>query len=383
MVSKIAIILILGFLLAEARFRSEKEQDDRKWELEINEDGNPEFKKEAIKIHRNSRHKHSKTRRGLIRLNQKDNEEWEAFKHLHNRKFHSIDTENKRLMNFLKAKEFVQKHNEAYELGDISFKVEINSFSDLSHDEFEPFTGYKQSPQLNSKNSVFSWNPPVNATIYGSIDWSHYGYVTPVKYQGRCGSCYAFSAVGALEGQYKRLTGKLISLSEQNIVDCSRTYGNGGCKSGWFTTAFQYIKDNGGIDTAETYPYMGKEQQCISRQRNSGVKVTGYVNLPYGNEEQLKIAVATQGPISIAIHACELTFRGYKTGVYYEKGCSSNMIDHAMVAVGYGTDPKHGDYWLLKNSWGTSWGEQGYIRMTRNRNNNCGIASYASFPLIH
>ncbi|KAE9546308.1 hypothetical protein FO519_010480, partial [Halicephalobus sp. NKZ332] len=171
-------------------------------------------------------------------------------------------------------------------------------------------------------------------------------------------------------------------LSEQNILDCTRTYGNGGCKGGWFTTAFQYIKDNGGIDLEDSYPYVGTLRQCIPRTRNSGVKVTGYVNLPRGDEEQLKIAVATQGPISITVHACDPTFRGYKTGVYYEGKCSANIFHHAMLIVGYGTDPKYGDYWLVKNSWGADWGEQGYIRMARNRSNHCGIATYGSYPVL-
>ncbi|KAE9547190.1 hypothetical protein FO519_009596, partial [Halicephalobus sp. NKZ332] len=130
-------------------------------------------------------------------------------------------------------------------------------------------------------------------------------------------------------------------------------------------------------------PYVGTLRQCIPRRRNSGVKVTGYVNLPRGDEEQLKIAVATQGPISITVLVCNMIFYAYKEGVYYERRCPFGLLKHAMLIVGYGTDPEHGDYWLLKNSWGTSWGEQGYIRMARNRNNHRGIASEASFPLVH
>ncbi|KAE9547408.1 hypothetical protein FO519_009379, partial [Halicephalobus sp. NKZ332] len=216
-----------------------------KWEIDIDEDESSDLETEIINDRRNPRRKHSKTKKiiaDLINLTRGHRQDWENFKRAHNKEFDDENEEQEKISYFLKAKQLVQKHNEAYERGETSFKIGINSFTDMSPEEHQVFVGSQGAPQTFPRNSVFRWKPPMNATIHSSIDWRDYGYVTHVKQQGQCGSCYAFSATGALEGQYKRLTGKLISLSEQNILDCTRTYGNNGCKGGWFTTAFQYIK---------------------------------------------------------------------------------------------------------------------------------------------
>ncbi|XP_062279348.1 cathepsin S-like isoform X1 [Scomber scombrus] len=196
---------------------------------------------------------------------------------------------------------------------------------------------------------------------------------------GSCGSCWAFSAVGALEGQVALRTGKLINLSPQNLVDCSTPYGNMGCNGGWYTDAFDYIRDNG-IESEDSYPYQGNDGQC-HHSSNSNVATCSYHHcLPAGDEDMMKQAVYTIGPISVAIDASPEEFSFYKSGVYDNPMCTHGL-NHAVVVVGYGTENGK-DYWLVKNSWGTSYGEEGYIRMSRNKYNQCGIALVPCYPIM-
>lgn len=218
--------------------------------------------------------------------------------------------------------------------------------------------------------------------IPSKIDWRQHGAVTPVKDQKQCGSCWAFSATGALEGQHFRKTNRLVSLSEQNLVDCSHEQGNNGCEGGLMDNAFLYIKLNRGIDTESGYPYEAVDNECRYEPSDLGADDKGFVDIAEGNEKQLKEAVATVGPVSVAIDASASSFQLYASGVYYEPNCSTENLDHGVLAVGYGSDRRGGDYWLVKNSWGDSWGDEGYIKMSRNKKNNCGIATSASYPLV-
>lgn len=145
--------------------------------------------------------------------------------------------------------------------------------------------------------------------------------------------------------------------------------------------AFRYIKDNHGIDTEKSYPYEAEDDKCRYTPSNSGATDRGYVDIESGNEEQLKKAVATVGPISVAIDASHESFQFYAEGVYDEETCSTEELDHGVLVIGYGTENGQ-DYWIVKNSWGESWGQKGIIKMSRNRNNQCGIATQASYPLV-
>lgn len=146
--------------------------------------------------------------------------------------------------------------------------------------------------------------------------------------------------------------------------------------------AFRYIKDNHGIDTEKSYPYEAEDDKCRYNPKTSGATDRGFVDVPTGDENKLKAALATIGPVSVAIDASHESFQFYSTGVYFEPECSPDNLDHGVLAVGYGTDDDGQDYWIIKNSWGESWGDGGYVKMARNRDNNCGVATQASYPLV-
>ncbi|XP_071877443.1 cathepsin L [Bombus fervidus] len=315
------------------------------------------------------------------------NQEWTTFKMEHNKVYKSDIEERFRMKIFMDNKHKIAKHNGNYEMKKVSYKLKMNKYGDMLHHEFvNTLNGFNKSinTQLRSERLPIgaSFIEPANVVLPKTVDWREHGAVTPVKDQGHCGSCWSFSATGALEGQHFRRTGILIPLSEQNLIDCSGKYGNNGCNGGLMDQAFQYIKDNQGLDTEVTYPYEAENDKCRYNAANSGARDVGYVDIPQGNEKKLKAAVATIGPVSVAIDASHQSFQFYSEGVYYEPECSSENLDHGVLAVGYGTDENGQDYWLVKNSWGETWGDNGYIKMARNKLNHCGIASTASYPLV-
>lgn len=264
-------------------------------------------------------------------------------------------------------------------MGQHTYWLGANEYADMTNREFRAMmNGYKMQPKSNT-SSVFL--APSHVTYPDEVDWRKEGYVTDVKNQGQCGSCWSFSATGSLEGQNFKKTGKLVSLSEQNLVDCSRSYGNNGCQGGLMDNAFRYIKENHGIDTENSYPYEAKNLKCRFKTDSIGATDTGFTDVATGDEDALMKAVATVGPVAVAIDASHMSFQLYRNGVYNERKCSSTQLDHGVLAVGYGT-LEGDDYWLVKNSWGPGWGQKGYIMMSRNKVNQCGIATSASYPLV-
>lgn len=253
-------------------------------------------------------------------------EEWSAFKLLHRKSYTSEVEERLRLKIYVQNKHKIAKHNQRYELGLERFRVRVNKYADMLHEEFvQALNGFnrtsKQQPKMLSAVRVeepVTFIEPAHVEVPNNVDWRKKGAVTPVKDQGHCGSCWSFSATGALEGQHFRKTNKLISLSEQNLIDCSGKYGNNGCNGGMMDFAFQYIKDNKGIDTEKSYPYEGIDDTCHFNAKNVGAVDKGFVDIPQGNEQALKKAIATVGPVSVAIDASHESFQFYSEGVYYE-----------------------------------------------------------------
>ncbi|BFG17728.1 hypothetical protein CerSpe_040020 [Prunus speciosa] len=272
---------------------------------------------------------------------------------------------------------FVTQHND---LGNSSYTLSLNEFSDLTHHEFKSSRlGF--SPTFLSLKRKSDRKPSVVLDLPSSLDWRKKGAVTNVKDQGSCGACWAFSATGAIEGINKIVTGSLISLSEQELVDCDRVYPNNGCNGGLMNDAFRFVIDNNGIDTEEDYPYKGWDDTCIKKKlKRNAVTIDDYTDVPSNDEEQLLQAVASQ-PVSVGISGSDMAFQLYSKGIF--NGPCSTSLDHAVLIVGYGSE-NGVDYWIVKNSWGTHWGMNGYMHMLRDHSNLkgvCGINTLASYPI--
>ncbi|XP_057967619.1 thiol protease aleurain-like [Malania oleifera] len=260
----------------------------------------------------------------------------------------------------------------------LSYTLGLNQFADLTWEEFQRHRlGAAQNCSATTKGN----HKLTNDALPETKDWRDNGIVSPVKDQGHCGSCWTFSTTGALEAAYTQAFGKAVSLSEQQLVDCARAFNNFGCSGGLPSQAFEYIKYNGGLDTEEAYPYTGTDGVCKFSSENVGVRVIDSVNITLGAEDELKHAVAFVRPVSVAFEVVT-DFRFYEKGVYTSDTCGSTPMDvnHAVLAVGYGVEDGV-PYWLIKNSWGEEWGDNGYFKMEMGKN-LCGISTCASYPIV-
>ncbi|CAF1223706.1 unnamed protein product [Adineta steineri] len=308
------------------------------------------------------------------------NDSWTLFKRVYKKGYASNDEETVRRTIWEKNLAKIRKHNLEADIGLHKYRMGMNHFGDLAHEEFKKqMNGLKMNANTNAhKQDRHMFVAPSNVIIPDEVDWRKEGYVTPVKDQGQCGSCWAFSATGSLEGQTFAKTKTLPSLSEQQLVDCSTKFDNQGCDGGLMNNAFEYIKQNNGIDSEKSYPYLAYDSKCRFKPEDVAATDYGYIYIKEQNETDLTIAIATVGPIAVAIDAGHDSFQFYSSGIYDEPECSRTDLDHGVLAVGYGQEgSKHPDYYyIVKNSWSEGWGDGGYIKMLRNSNNQCGQQAF-------
>ncbi|KAK4481416.1 hypothetical protein RD792_012306 [Penstemon davidsonii] len=292
----------------------------------------------------------------------------------------SEQEKQQRLKVFEENYEYVTQHNR---MANSSYTLSLNAFADITNNEFKAkYLGLslsKSDPAIRL-NSIEGQNLVKESDVPSSLDWRKKGAVTGVKDQGSCGACWSFSATGAIEGINKIVTGSLVSLSEQELIDCDKSY-NDGCGGGLMDYAYEFVIKNKGLDTEEDYPYQGRDRPCNKdKMKRHVVTIDSYADIPEKNEKKLQQAVTTQ-PISVGVCGSGTSFQLYSGGIF--TGPCSTSLDHAVLIVGY--DSKDGkDYWIVKNSWGKYWGMNGYMHILRNSGNEegvCGINMLASYPI--
>ncbi|CAG9830256.1 unnamed protein product [Diabrotica balteata] len=305
-------------------------------------------------------------------------QEWIKFKENHNKVYLNIVEEKTRFEHFKTNLYKIHSHNKKYAQGEVSWYMKVNQFADFSQAEFKHRLNLQKSMRPVATNVTY-YRFPSGLHAPNAIDWRQQNAVREVKNQGNCGDCWAFSATGSLEGQFALKRNNPVSLSEQQLLDCSSSYGNGNCdEGGSMGLAFDYIRDNG-IMATDAYPYEGQQSYCRYDSNRIVGKISGQVHVERLNEWALVEAVGTLGPISVGVHA---DFDFYGGGVFDKQGCPNGDgdLNHGMLAVGYGNE-NGVDYWIVKNSWGQEWGEQGFIRMRRGIN-LCGIAIDPLYPVL-
>lgn len=256
----------------------------------------------------------------------------------------------------------------------------MNKFAAYTPAEYKALLGRRTTRRIESSRILK--NDKVYPTNLDSFDWRDKNVVNPIKDQGQCGSCWAFSAVQAQESKWAIVHKELLTLSEQNLVDCVTKCD--GCNGGNEADAYDYvIKTQKGLWNLEKdYPYKAIDGTCQFNEEKGVAKIVSYYRpTTTESEDTVGGALAADGVVSVAIDASNWSFQLYSSGIYDEPSCDPHQLDHAVGLVGFGVE-NNVKYWIVRNSWGTSWGEKGYIRMIRGMNNQCGIATDAIIPMI-
>ena len=288
---------------------------------------------------------------------------------MHNKHFSPVETVRRRAIFNMNAR-FVSEFNKNHK-----FQLSLDGpFAAMTNKEYQKMLG-----KFELSDAVAPAKRAMKA-IPDAVDWREKGKVTPVRDQAQCGSCWAFSSLAAVEtglliAGTSKYTADTLDLSEQQLVDCSR---NNGCNGGSLVVTMMYIK-NKGVEEEKDYPYTATNGTCKYDKTKAVVTVTGHTNIKQKDEQDLTNALA-ETAVAVAIDASHPSFQLYKKGVYNEANCKQMVLNHGVTAVGYGATEEGEEYYIVKNSWGTSWGQAGYIYMSRNKNNQCGIASGATYP---
>jgi C1A family cysteine protease len=302
------------------------------------------------------------------------NNAWDDFKGKHSKEYDQSEHSLRKEI-FRQNIRFIHSKNRA----NLGFSLSVNHLADRTDNELKALRGKKYTPGYNG-GSPFPHDGIKDADLPEQFDWRLFGAVTPVKDQSVCGSCWSFGTTGAIEGAYFVKTGHLLRLSQQALIDCSWGYGNNGCDGGEDFRSYQWMMKHGGIPMEAEYGgYLGQDGYCHIDKTQLVAPITGYVNVTSGDETALKFAIVNKGPISVAIDAAHKAFSFYSNGVYYDTECKNSVdgLDHAVLAVGYGTLNGH-PYWLVKNSWSNYWGNDGYVLMSR-KDNNCGVMTTPTY----
>jgi C1A family cysteine protease len=309
---------------------------------------------------------------------------FESWMQQHEKSYSSEEEFNRRLEIFQANAVKVEEHNAKK----LSWRMGLNQFADLTSDEFAALQTLREGTLGTEQSSAPLRHVNKDGALPASVDWRTENLVNPIKNQGQCGSCWAFSTVVSFEGQAAKQSGELVSYSEQDLVDCVKNQalpGDSqtccdGCNGGLMDSAFAYMiaQQSGKDDTEANYGYTAKDGVCKFTAAKAGKSaVVKYTDIAQGDEDSLKDAVATVGPISVAVDA-NTFWQLYSGGVFEPVFCNQKKLNHGVAVVGYGTDAGK-DYWIVRNSWGATWGEKGYMRMVAGKN-ECGVANSAVYP---